>query len=112
MIRRSQLSVLLIGTKDLSIAYSLTLILYGSDFGWEIRAEQPMERYFTLSGQIGESGDRCRKLGVSWFRYHGDRSSGMSVTSMKLGPEGSATYNPAISSLRNFCESCRLDVFL
>ena len=36
--------------------------------------------------------------------------TGMSVSSIKLGPEGQTTYSPAISSLRNFEDPVELNV--
>ena len=44
----------LVGVRDLSSPAVVTLSVY-SECQWTIRAEQPVERYFTIAGQIGNS---------------------------------------------------------
>lgn len=46
-------SDLIVGTKDLSKPLTVTLSAYENERSWAIKAEQPIERYFSLSGQIG-----------------------------------------------------------
>lgn len=40
----------IVGTKDLSKPLTVTLSAYENERSWAIKAEQPIERYFSLSG--------------------------------------------------------------
>ena len=42
------------GAQDLSKPIAITLTIY-QDYVWTITAEQPIERYFTVNGQVGSS---------------------------------------------------------
>lgn len=95
-------SVSLTGTHDLSSPYSFTLNLYDRDFGWKIRAEQPVERYLTVAGQTGESVIDAENLRVLFKIPMGIDMRKLSVTSMKLGPEEITRYNPTAAELHDF----------
>ena len=42
------------GAQDLSKPIAITLTIY-QDYVWTVTAEQPIERYFTVNGQVGSS---------------------------------------------------------
>ena len=101
-------SVDVVGVHDLSKPLGLTLSAYGNDWLWAIRAEQPIERYFTLSGQIGETVlDAPNKRIIIQVRSNIYR---LNVTSFKLGPAEGTTYTPAVESLHDFSREVQLTV--
>lgn len=91
----------LVGVHDLSSPFSFNLHTY-QDYAWTLVAEQPMERWFSVRGQIGPSviDDVNRRIIV--YVAEGTDLSGMEVSSMKLGPEGICSYNPPVSEIRDF----------
>lgn len=95
-------SVSLTGTHDLSSPYCFTLNLYDRDFGWKIRAEQPVEHYLTVAGQTGETVIDAENLRVLFKIPMGIDMRKLSVTSMKLGPEEITRYNPTAAELHDF----------
>lgn len=78
------------GGIDLSEPRSVTLRLY-QDYEWTIIGKRPVERYFTVAGQLGETqiDERGHRVIVTVT----DRVdvSQLEVLSMKLGPRGSVT---------------------
>lgn len=100
----------IVGTKDLSKPLTVTLSAYENECSWAIKAEQPIERYFSLSGQIGGAVIDATNRRVVAQVPSGTDLTVMSVSSIKLGPEGQTTYSPAISSLRNFEDPVELNV--
>lgn len=75
-------------TLDLTQPVSVTLKLY-QEYVWTIQAEQPIQRYFTIDGQIGSSViDVAAHRVIVKVPDTADLST-IKVTSMKLGPEGS-----------------------
>lgn len=100
----------IVGTKDLSKPLTVTLSAYENERSWAIKAEQPIERYFSLSGQIGGAVIDATNRRVVAQVPSGIDLTGMSVSSIKLGPEGQTTYSPAIPSLRNFEDPVELNV--
>ncbi len=90
------------GVKDLSSPFHVTLNLYERDFDWTVKAEQPIERYFTVSGQSGESVIDTDNKRVSFKIPSSVGLGNLSVVSMKLGPEGVTEYSPDVASLHDF----------
>ncbi len=75
-------------TLDLTQTVNVTLKLY-QEYAWTIQAVQPIQRYFTIEGQIGTSViDVAAQRVIAKIPDTADISS-LKVTSMKLGPEGS-----------------------
>lgn len=80
---------------DLTRYLILTLRLY-QDYDWVVRASQPVSRYFTVEGQIGEEIiDVAGKRVVVTVSENMGRKA-VKVLTAKLGPEGSTmTPDPA-----------------
>lgn len=80
---------------DLTKPYITTLRIY-QDYDWVIRANQPIDRYFTVDGQIGETvidPVACRVV-VTVPQNPGAKA--VKVLTQKLGPEG-ATESPNLA---------------
>lgn len=100
----------IVGTRDLSRPLAVTLTAYEDEYAWTIKAEQPVERYFSISGQAGEAFiDAANKRVVAQVPSGADLTA-LDVSSIKLGPEGQTTYSPDIESLRNFENPVELNV--
>ena len=97
-----------VGVRDLSKPLGLTLSAYGNDYLWAIMAEQPMERYFTLSGQVGEAVIDAPNRRII-VQVYSDINS-LNVTSIKLGPADNTTYTPAVATLHDFSDDVSLTV--
>lgn len=73
---------------DLRQSYSVILKLY-QEYEWTIAAVRPIERYFTIEGQIGQSTiDEAAHRVIVKVPDSADLAA-LKVTSMKLGPTGS-----------------------
>ncbi|MDE6644112.1 MAG: PCMD domain-containing protein [Muribaculaceae bacterium] len=72
---------------DLSEPKQVTVALY-QDYAWTITANQPIERYFTVSNQIGSSEiDVPAHRVIAYVSSNADISA-LNVLSIKLWPEG------------------------
>ncbi|MDE5552356.1 MAG: PCMD domain-containing protein [Muribaculaceae bacterium] len=83
------------GTYDMTSPLTVTLSLY-QDYEWTITAEQTIERYLTIEGQIGETviDDVAHRILV---RVQGNADvAHLKLLSIKLGPEGITTMEPAL----------------
>lgn len=99
----------ILGEQDLTQKLSLTLTTY-QDYVWTITTEQPIERYFTVEGQVGSSEiDAVNKRVVTYINGAADRTN-VKVSSLKLGPKDITTYSPSISSLKDFTNGLDLTV--
>ena len=97
------------GTRDLSTTLKITLHTF-SDYVWEIRTTQPIERYFTVSGQVGDTEiDEVNHRAITQVSSSSDRTQ-LSVSTIKLGPAGITTYSPAPSSLHDFTNGQEISV--
>ncbi|MGN0213368.1 MAG: PCMD domain-containing protein [Muribaculaceae bacterium] len=77
--------------------YSVVLSLY-QDYTWVIVAEQTIERYFTLSAQVGSSIiDVPAKRVVAYVPKSADLST-VQVNSVKLGPAEVSTMTPDLNN--------------
>lgn len=86
---------LLEGSYDLTKPLTLVLSRF-QDYEWTLTAEQHIERYFTVAGQIGETTiDVTGRRVVLYVPETADRSQ-LTVTSVKLGPEGHTAMLPDI----------------
>lgn len=87
---------LLTGTYDLSSPLIVTLSLY-QDYPWIISAEQYIERYFDIEGQIGETViDEVGRRILVRVPETSDLDN-LKLTRIKLGPEGLTTMVPEIT---------------
>ncbi len=88
---------LLEGTYDLSNPMKVTLSLYQS-YEWIVSASQPIERYFTISGQIGETAiDVVGRRVVLYVPETADRSR-LQLTGIKLGSANVTTMLPDLKA--------------
>ncbi len=106
---RVSASVDLVGVHDLSRPLSVTLKVY-TEFYWTVRAVQPIEREFTVTGQVGSSVIDARNFRAIANVPQGTDLSQVAVVSLKLGPREGTVYNPAISYLKNFTEPLKVGV--
>ena len=86
---------LLEGTYNLSKPVVVRLTRY-QDYDWIITAEQEIQRYFTVAGQIGESVIDPVGRRVVVIMPETANLSRLELTSIKLGPEGITTMVPAL----------------
>lgn len=74
---------------DLEEPLDVTLTMYTTDYHWTITAEQPVDRYFTVSAQVGAAEiDVPARRVVAYVPMEASLSA-VKVTSVKLGPTGS-----------------------
>ena len=102
-------SVHLLGTHDLTTPLKFKLSTY-QDYVWTIKAVRPVERYFTVDGQIGSSvidDYNCRVIAMV---SEGTDISRLKVTSLKLGPKDITIYSPAPEQMRDFTGGLAVDV--
>lgn len=102
---------LLEGKWDLSIPMTVELTLYQS-YQWMIAAEQNIERYFTVAGQIGETViDAVGRRIIVNVPEKADLSK-VEVTSIKLGPKNITTLVPEChaGSIINLSSPIKIDV--
>lgn len=101
MTENATASLDLTGVFDMRSPIEVTLSLY-QDYIWTIKAEQSIERYFTVSGQVGQSVIDSHSRTATAYVAKGSDLSRMSVTSLKLGPKDVTTMTPAMETLKDF----------
>lgn len=94
-------SIPLTGIFNFSSPLEVTLSRY-QDYVWTIRAEQPIERYFTVTGQIGSTEIDTESRTATVYVAEGRDLSQMRVTSLKLGPAEVTEMSPSIEELTDF----------
>ena len=102
-------SLNLVGTHNLVNPLKLIIRTY-DEYEWTIKAVRNVERYFTVAGQIGSTvidPENCRAI-VN-VGMDADISE-ITVTSLKLGPEGLSTYSKDMSQMKNFTHGISVDV--
>ena len=101
---------LLEGTYDLSSPIVVEITLYQT-YQWLLKAEQNIERYFTIEGQVGESVIDPVGRRVIVNVPASSNISSLTVTSMKLGPADITTYIPDIVGKQyDFTHPVRIEV--
>lgn len=85
---------LLSGTWDLSIPMTVEISRYQS-YQWMISAEQVIERYFTIAGQIGQTVLDAVGRRIIVNVPENANLSALEITSIKLGPTGITTLSPS-----------------
>lgn len=88
---------LLEGSYNLEQPLFLSITRYQT-YIWEINAVQSIERYFTISGQVGESVIDVAACRVIVYLPENIDLSNLHIETMKLGPAGITTYQPNLSS--------------
>lgn len=102
-------SVKLEGTHDLSEPLKFRLKTY-DEYEWTIKAVKLIDRYFTVQGQIGSTvidPENCRAIVTVGMDAD---ITDITVTSLKLGPEGLSTYSLDLSQMKNFTHGVAVDV--
>lgn len=91
----------LTGQLDLREPLLVTLSQY-QEYVWTIRAEQPIERYFTVEGQIGETEIDTNSRTATVYVAEGSDMNHIRILSLKLGPRAVTTMSPSIDELTEF----------
>ena len=91
----------IVGVHDLSQTLKLTLSTY-SDYNWEIRTTQPIERHFSISSQVGESVIDVTNRRVVAKVAASANLNNLDILSLKLGPAGISAYTPEPSTIHDF----------
>jgi hypothetical protein len=102
-------SIQLLGVHDLTTPLKFQLTTY-QDYDWIIKAVRPVERYFTIEGQIGSSiidDYNCRVVAMV---SEGTDITNLKVTSLKLGPKDITTYSLAPEQMKDFTGGLDLEV--
>lgn len=102
-------SVNLLGVHDLTTPLKFQLSTY-QEYDWTIRAVRPVERYFTVAGQIGSSTIDEYNCRVIANVSEGTNIANLSVTSLKLGPKDITTYSPAPEQMKDFTDGLEVEV--
>lgn len=87
---------LLEGTYDLSRPIYVAVSRYQT-YDWEISAVQKIERYFSVSGQVGEAVIDVAATRVIVTMPEGTDLSKLTLERAKLGPEGITTCDPGLT---------------
>lgn len=88
----------LTGEFDLRSPLYVTLSLY-QDYEWTIRAEQQIERSFTVVGQIGSTEIDTENRTATVLVAEGTDLKAITVSSLKLGPADITDYSPTAEEL-------------
>ncbi len=91
----------LTGVLDLREPKVVTLSQY-QDYLWTIRAVQPIERYFTVEGQIGETEIDTESRTATVYVAEGSDLDHVRILTLKLGPREVTSYSPSIDELTEF----------
>lgn len=102
---------LLDGTWDLSVPITVELSRFQS-YQWMISAEQEIDRYFTIAGQIGETILDAVGRRIIVNVPESANLSSLEITSIKLGPAGITTLDPyyRAGSVINLSSPKRIEV--
>ena len=105
----AELSSGLIGEHDLTTPLKFSVRTY-DDYTWTLVAESNVKRYFTVEGQVGSSViDAVNHRAVAMVGKNDDVSN-VTVTSLKLGPEGLSDYSLDMSRMKDFTHGISVDV--
>lgn len=94
---------------DLSNPIQVTVSLY-QDYVWTISASQPIERYFTVANQIGETAIDVPGRRVIFSISETVPLTDVKVETMKLGPVGSTTVPDLAGQTVNFTSGVEVEV--
>ncbi len=93
------------GVFDFRTPLHVTLSLY-QDYPWTLYADQQIARTFTVEGQIGATEWEVENHIARVYVPEGQDLQNITVTSLKLGPEGITEMTPGVEELTSF-ESVR-----
>ncbi|MBR4994846.1 MAG: PCMD domain-containing protein [Alistipes sp.] len=94
-------SAALVGVFDMRSPREVTLSRY-QDYVWTIRAQQSIERYFTVMGQVGEAViDEESRTATAYVGEKTDLEN-ITVVGLKLGPKDVTTITPSLEELTDF----------
>lgn len=94
------------GVFDMRKPLYVTLSQY-QDYEWMIVAEQNIDYYFTVEGQIGESEiDAINHIVTAYVPMDADLKN-IKITSAKFGPKDITSYSPDPLSLTDFYDTVR-----
>lgn len=102
---------LLSNTYDLTSPLKVTLSLY-QDYVWTITAEQQIERYFTVLGQIGPTAIDVAGRRVVLYVPDSFDLHDLTIESVKLGPKDNTVMAPDLSAGARFDGSSPVKVRL
>lgn len=98
----------IVGVHDFRSASRFVLHTY-QDYPWTVTATLPIERYFSVKGQIGSTViDDVNRRVVAYVSPSVDLGN-VEVLSMKLGPEG-CSYEPSMDRIHDFVEGALVKV--
>ncbi len=83
----------ILGHIDLSRDCIVTLSIY-QDYKWRITASQPIERYFTVEGQVGASTIDAQARRIVAYVSEEQGKSAVKVNTLKIGPADVTTMTP------------------
>lgn len=102
-------SITVPGTFDLSAELPVTLSLY-QDYEWTIRAEQEIERIFTVESQIGAATFDVEHHTATVHVPEGTDMDNIKITALKLGPADITTMTPDPSEITSFENYRTIDI--
>ncbi len=92
------------GRHDLTSPWTVTLSTW-QDYQWTISAERPVERYFTVEGQVGATVMDVKNHRAIAYASKTVNLSDVKVKSLKLGPKDVSTYSLNIKDIRKFVDA-------
>ena len=92
------------GVHDLTSPWTVTLSTW-QDYKWTISAERPVERYFTIEGQVGATVMDVENRRAIAYASKTVNLSDVKVKSLKLGPKGVSTYSLNINDIKKFVDA-------
>ncbi len=102
-------SIQLIGVHDMTSPIRFVLTTY-QDYEWTLKAVRPVERYFSVAGQVGSSViDEFNHRVIAMVAENVDISD-LTVTSFKLGPRDVTTYSLEPEEMKDFTDGLEVDV--
>lgn len=102
--KRLSVSDEIVGRHDLTSPWLVTLSTW-QDYQWQFVAERPVERYFTIEGQVGATVMDVANHRAIAYASKTVNLSDVRVKSLKLGPKGVSTYSMNINDIRKFVDS-------
>ncbi len=101
---RLSVSDKIVGRHDLTSPWTVTLSTW-QDYRWTISAERPVERYFTVEGQVGATVMDVENRRAIAYASKTVNLSSVKVKSLKLGPKGVSTYSMNIGDIKKFVDA-------
>ncbi len=104
-----RLSQDIVGVHDMTRPLEVTLSTY-QDYKWTLNASRPIERYFTVDGQVDVTFiDVTNRRALAYVRKSVPLTN-VKVTSMKLGPKDVSTYSVKMEDMHDFSEGIEVEV--